>query len=354
MREFWKRHIIAAAALTGLVLLPGLAWAQGATGGLEDDLDEAVEDELDSGDAAEKPWSVSATFLTRAYQGMFVSLENQDDEFSSSNAKDTSHAFDRWLNLYVLTGGYSIGDFRLGAEFVASHWMTPGGGMNSPYELRFEDTTLSGSWSGCKIEPIDTTISAGYSLVAPTSVASRASGLIAVNTLSLSLSRTFVDNISLSYSLGGSWLPHRSTSPVFDEETVGIYRPAERVQTGVVVDGVNTEFGLTHSLSAGFPIVGDLKGSVGYSITKYWSYHRDNDDEYTSDYAVVGRGTADITTATAGLSYKLHDHVSLAGGIRTRQQPKTSDNSAFRFPWWNFEGAGSNASAIQMSVTGSY
>jgi hypothetical protein len=355
MRDIRNRYIIAALALAGLVLAPGLVWAQGdATGVVEDDLDEAVEEDLDSGDAAEKPWSVSATLLTRVYQGMFVDLQNQDDELSAAGTEDPSHAFDRWLNLYVLSGGYTLGDFSLGAEFVASHWMTPGGGLNSPYEMRLEDTTLSASWAGYTIEPIDTTVSASYSVVAPTSVASQAVGLIAANSLGVKVSKTFVDNISLSYSLGGSWLPHRATSPQFDEEVVDIYRPNEKAGNAVAVEGVNTEYGLTNSLAASFPIWGDLSGSVNYSITKYWTYDRDNDDDKTSPNAKVGRGTVDLTTATASLSYKLHKHVSLAAGVRTRQQPKTADNSAFRFPWWNFEGAAGNTSAVQMSVTGSY
>lgn len=364
MRDNFKKYLTGA-LLAGVVLVPNAAWATGgdpatrdsAIGSDEDDLDAAVDEELESGEAAEKAWSVSATLLSRVYQGTFVGLENEDPNLNPDNAKDPGYAFDRWLNLYVLDGAYTYQDFTFGAEVLWSHWLTPGGGLNEPYEVRFEDPSVSASWSGYNIEPIDTRVTAKYTASLPASDVSRTANLVLSNSLSAGLSHTFFDKLSLSYSLGGTWNAHTKKVATVDAETAQIYREDELLGNEVPsILGINTQFSLSNSFGASIPVWEDLSASIGYSITKYWTYHVDNNDEFKADadYIQTGRMTSDLSTATASLSYPIGEYVQVSGGIRTVQQPKSDDNSTFRFPWWNFDGAAGNRSAVQLVVSGSY
>jgi hypothetical protein len=362
MRDEFKKYITGA-FLAGAVLVPGAAFAQAGGNGnpvesAEDSLDEAVEEDLESGEVAEKPWSVSATVLSRGYQGLFVGLENEDTSLDPENADGTSSTYDRWLNLYVLAGSYGVDDFTFGAEVIWSHWLTPGGGYNEQYEFRFEDPAVTASWKGYEVEAIDTTISASYRADLPASDVSRTANLIVGNTLSATASRKFFDSLTLSYSLGGGWTPHTTEVATVSPEVAQIYRETDFNDNGGLsqLNGFNTQFSVTNALSASVPVWDKLNASVSYSITKYWTYHADNEDEMTPDVEGIqtGRMTADRTVASAGLSYPIGDYVNLGGGIRTVQAPKTDDNRSFRFPWWNFAGASGNASAFQLSVTGTY
>lgn len=364
MRDDFKKYLTGA-ILAGAVMAPGAVWAQvddvPSVGAAEEDLDEVVEEDLESGDVAEKPWSLSATLVNRFYQGMFTDLENDDPGLNPKNgqAADPSAAFDRWLNIYVLGGSYTYEDFSFGGEVLWTHWLTVGGGLNEPNEIRFEDASVSASWSGYTIEAIDTKVSAGYELGIPLSDVSRTSGLIVSNSLSAGVSRTFFDKLTLKYSLGGSWLPHDQKVATADPEVVGIFRENERVADDVVaIGGVNTEFALSNSLSASIGVWEDLRASIGYTFTKYWTYDQgytpDDPETPNVDGIQYGRMTSDLTTATASLSYPIGDYVSLSGGLRTVQQPKTPDNSSFQFPFWNFTSAARNSSAFQLAITGSY
>jgi hypothetical protein len=357
MRDTLKRYITGA-ILAGAVLIPGAAWADGGVlGNPTQTAGETVEEDLEAGEEEKKAWSVSATVLSRGYQGLFTGLENGDDGLSSENAADTSYSYDRWLNLYVLAGNYTVEDFTFGASMVWSHWLTPGGGLNEPYEFRIEDPSLTASWAGYEIAPIDTTISASYSAALPVSDVSRTSNMVLGSSLATTASRTFFDKLSLSYTLGGGWTAHTREDATVTADNVQIYREDEVVGNDLVqIGGLNTQFSLTNALGASFPIWDKLSGSVSYSMTKYWTYHVDNDDEMTPDVEGIqtGRGTADLTVASAALSYPVGDYVSLAGGVRTSQAPKSADNRTFRFPWWNFSSAAGNRSAIQLSVTGTY
>ncbi|QDG52943.1 hypothetical protein FIV42_20005 [Persicimonas caeni] len=365
MRDDFKKYLTGA-ILAGAVMAPGAVWAQtddpADAGAIEEDLDEAVEEDLESGEAAEKPWTVSATLLTRAYQGMFADPANQDPALDPRNgqAGPASAAFDRWLNLYVVSAGYSYEDFSFGADLTWSHWMTRGGGSVEPNEFRFEDTGLSASWSGYEIEPIDTTVSARYSATLPTSLESRTSNLIVGNTLTTSASKTFFEKLTLSYSLAGSWTPHTTEMATNAPDTVQILRETDPLTTasGEFPDNeyYNSQFALTNALSASIPVWDKLNASISYSLTKYWTYHVDNDDALAADIDGIqtGRMTSDVSIAAASLSYPIGDYVNVSGGIRTAQAPKTSDNSSFRFPWWDTTSAASNRSAFQLAITGTY
>lgn len=318
-----------------------------ADGTLEDD---------DTG--SDKKWSLSASVSTRVYQGMFVDLGNTDPSLDSPHAADISNSFSRWSNIYSLSAGYKLGDFRLDVAALASHWMSRAGGMNGPYEFRLQDLVLGATWDGYTVDAIDTHIGVNYALTVPTSAVSQTANQIVGNNLSLSVSRKFMRKLGLSYTLTGGWTPHTSTVATIDSDVAQIYREDEIVGNDIaVIGGYNTEFSLSHTLAASVPVWDKLSASASYTYGSYWSYsHSDGDDEYTPDVEGLqkGRNYGDGTVATAMLSYPIGKHVKLAGGISTSQRPKTSDNKGFRFPWWNFSGAAANRSSINLSVSGSY
>lgn len=305
-----------------------------------------------------KGWSVSAGVSTRFYQGMFVDLGNTDSNISSPYASDTSNSFSRWSNIYTLGAAYKLSDFNFGVNAAASHWLSRSGGIDESNEFRFQDLALTAGWNGYTIDPIDTKFSATYSLILPTSQISRASNLNVGNYLGLSLSRTFFEKLSLSYTLSGGWTPHSTPVATGDPDDIQIYREDEVVGNEIATVGnFNTQFSLTNSFVASIPVWEKLRAAVSYSYSGYWTYgSEDDDDGFTAQQEGIqtGRNYGDSTTATAGLSYPIGDYISVAGGISTSQQPKTSDNKSFRFPWWNFSGAAGNRSSINLSVSGSY
>lgn len=306
----------------------------------------------------DKKWSLSASVGTRIYQGMFVSLSNDSDELSNPHASEPSDAFARWSNVYSVGAGYRLDDFNLGIGLSASQWLTSGGGSLEPYEFRLHDVSLSAGWKGYNIEAIDTNISLSYGMSLPTSVYSRASNLILGNSLSLGVSRTFFEKLTLSYGLSGGWTPHTTSSPTVDRKIAQIFREDDIVGNEVqVVGGVSTEFSLSNSLSASFPIWDKLSGSVSYAYSRYWSHYRDVDEEFNADFDGLqtgGRNTGDGVSGSASLSYPLGSYLSVSAGISTSQQPKTSDNKSFRFPWWNFSGAAANRSSVNFNLSGRY
>src|SRR5690554_463534 len=318
----------------------------------------AVGDEQTGETDDDKSWSLTASLSTRIYQGMFVGLENPDSNLSSPNAASTSNSFSRWSNIYTVGAGLKVSDFNFSATAAASHWMSRGDGMNGPYEFRLQDLVLNAGWNGYNIDAIDTRIAANYTLTAPTSTVSRTANLIVGNYLGVSISKTFMRKLGLSYSITGGWTPHSESFATIDREDAQIYREDELIGNDVrIPGGYQTEFSLSHTFAASFPVWDKLRASATYTYGSAWSEHfADADDPFTSPQAGVqsGRNYGDGTTATAGLSYPLNDYLRLAGGISTSQQPKTDENRGFRFPWWNFNGAAANRSSVNLSLSGTY
>lgn len=353
MKGFRARSLLTVSALAAGLLLSSTAAAD--SGPIDEETGQLKEESEKQG----KSWSVAGTIVSRIGQGTFADLEN--DTGVEGEVAPNSTAYDRGLMIYVLSGSYTVGDFSFSPELVWTHWLTQGGGINSPGEFRFQDISLESSWSGVKIKPIDSRLSASLSMTFPTSDVSQAATKVMGFSGSLSLSKTFFDKLTLIGSMSGSKTFHRFKSPAVNPSKVGetnvLFREneAEDLSNGLVsVGGLNTEYALGGSLAASFPIYKKLRGSVSYGLTKYWTYHIDNNDELQSEYADTGRGTADLSSASVTLSYPILEYLSVSGGILTRQPPKTSDNQSFRFPFWNTQGAANNFSSIQLSVTGSY
>ena len=365
MRDL-KRYALVV-ALAAAWMFPATSFAQAiddnspAGAGASAESEEGDE-ETDTGEKSyeeTKNWSISGTVLSRIGQGTFADLENETNTKGEFAPNGT--AFDRGLLLYVLAPSYTLGDFSMSSEIVWTHWLTQGGGLNEPGEFRFQDMTLYGNWAGHTFEPIGLNLSAEVALTFPTSKMSQAASTILGTNASVSLSKTFFENITLQYTLGGGKTFHKYTSPRVELDTVGetnaLFRQGESEDLGnglVAVGGLNTSWSMTNGLALQVSIIEDLSATVSYSLTKYWTYKINNNDEFHAENADVGRGQADLSLASVNLAYAINDYLSVTGGIRTQQPPKTSDNESLRFPFWNTQGAANNFSVIQLGVTGSY
>jgi hypothetical protein len=383
MRDGFKIGLTGA-ALVALIGLPSTAFGQAAPPAdsdveasdeeLDEDVDAMIEEEAEE----KRPWGVSASIMTRVGQGTFV---QNDPDTEIGEELGAAEAFsNRVVNVYTLSGSYTLDDFTFGAELGFNHWLTRGGGTgsvpyssnaNKPNEFRIQDMGLSASWAGYNIEAIDTRVTASYAAYLPTSRVSQTENLILTNVLGTTLSKTFFEKLTLKYGLSGLWLPHTTTSPTVPQDVDTVQRDAALAQGAfsdissngqVKIPGRSLEWGLANSLSASIPIYEDLSFSASYGITKYWTYNADNDDQYTSQETTtdgeqvvdIGRGTADIVSTTVSLSYPVNEYLSLSGGLYTRGPAKTADNDALRFPFWNTQGAANNFSAVQFTITGSY
>lgn len=326
----------------------------------EDAAEEEVEGEMD--DEEDRDWSVSGSLRMRVGQGTFVSVAN-DTEYADE-IDDGSGAFNRVSLGVGISPTYRLGDYTLAGEIGFSQYLSAGGGSIRPYEGRFQDIELSASHEeGYTFDSIGVTLSPSANVTLPASKASRATTLITGTSLSLGVSKTFFDTLTLSYGLSGSRNFHQYTSPVVNIDEIGeenaLYRVdgTEAIEPGrfMMPGRLNTQWGLSHSLSAMAMFGGKVMAMVNYSLMNSWSYAAGGyDDEFSSQYQCKTRCSGQMAMGMINVNYILNETVSLSMGLSNAQSPKTSDQRSYNFPFWNFSGAASNSSSISMGIMGSY
>jgi len=308
--------------------------------------------------ASKKNWAVSVGLTTAIGQGTFVSVSND----SGLDVGDADEAYDRVNMVLSLVPSYNIADIvSVSASFAMVQWLTTGGGINEPGEFRFQDIGLGIDWAGHTIESANLSFGAGLSFGLPTSALSKATSLYVSTGIYGSVGWTLFQKLRLGYSLSLGKDFHEFTSPVIEDEIAGadnvIWRAggSERVSDGLTaIEGVNTEYSLSNSFSAGFAIWDKLRLSVSYVLTTFWAYDVFEEDEFTSPLADPGRGVGQSTRTDIVLSYPVHKYLNVSLGARTSVQPKTDDNRTFNFPFWNVDGAAANSSQIRIGLSSSF
>lgn len=358
----------------------------------EDDasVEKSSDDESEEAEKEEKPkpWSVGVSLGSRIGQGTFVNVSG-DSEFQDENCVDpivqgcvgdASNAFDRANLTYGINGSYTIKDFTFSTGLSLSQWLTPGGGLIRPNEVRLRDSGLGVGYKGWTIDSVGVSFRPSLGLSFPTSKFARVQTLILGTNLGLSISKQLFDRLGLSLSVGVGRNFHSSEAPLLDAEKLErelteeerdnlgdevrpeaiVFRPGEEVKPGLVaVGGVNTAWSLSTGIGASFAVYKKLRLSARYSISTSWTYAIDDnpDVEPEGDFIQGNRGVGQGFGTSVGLSYPVQlKKVSLgfSAGIGTGGYPKTSDNQSFRFPFWNTSGAASNASSIRLGVSASY
>lgn len=339
-------------------------------------------------DDSRKNWSVGVSVGTRIGQGTFVNVSN-DTEYADPNCVDpilqgcvgpANNAFDRVSMNYGINGSYQISDFSFSTGLSLSHWLTPGGGLNRPREVRLNDSGIGIGYKGWTIESVGVNIVPSLGLRLPTSKFARVQTLILGTNLGVGVSKTLFERLGLSLSVGVGKDFHSSKAPLLDVERLereldanqraslgdevrpeaAVFRSEEVVRPGLVaIGGVNSSWSLSTGISANWAIWKKLSMNASYRIGTSWTYAlEDNPDVVPQgDYIQGRRGVGQSFSTGVGLSYPVQvGDVALgfSAGIATGGYPKTSDNKSFRFPFWNTSGAASNASAVRFGVSASY
>jgi hypothetical protein len=355
-----------------LLILAGsstTAWAQDDEEETDIEVSEEDTEEDDEDDwYANKKWNISGGISNRVGQGTFVTPAN-DSQYSEDEIGSGSNAYDRVQMSYSLSPSYSfdplkdykVDDFSLSASLAVTQWLTQGGGVNYPREVRFQDIGLSLGWGGYSFDKAGIRLGGGLGFSLPTSKFSQIATTRLGTSASLSLSKQFVERINLSLGVSGGKTFHKYKSPAVDITRTGdgnvLFRAGggEDLQDNLVaIGGINTEYFVGTSISASLRIVDSLSFSASYSLGNFWTYQFDNDDELRSPYADAGRGFGQSVSTGVGLRYSFLDYFSISGGARSAMPPKTADNRSFRFPFWNMEGAAANRSSLYISLGASY
>ena len=263
---------------------------------------------------------------------------------------------------FSLSPSYTIADIvAVSASVAWTQSLVAGGGINEPNELRFQDVGLDASWTGHTFEAVPISVDAGLSLGFPTSDVSQTASLILGTSLNGSVSYNLFEKVRFAYSTSVGKDFHEFTSPVIEDSEVGaenaIWRAggSERVGAGLLaIDGVNTEWVWSNTLSASFPVWDKLRMSASYGLSTFWTYDVLKKDEFSNEVAQDGRGVGQSMSSSLTLSYPFLDYFSASAGIRTSTQPKTADNRSFNFPFWNVDGAASNASQLRFGISATY
>jgi hypothetical protein len=172
------------------------------------------------------------------------------------------------------------------------------------------------------------------------------------------LVRPFFERLTLALSLTGQKYWHgRKTASVSRDETDVLFRDGGAEDLGpnrVAIGGYNTEYLLSTGGTLQIKILDDLSANIYYGLNNYWTYDTGETDQFSSEFAQGGRGHSQLAIGQLQLSYSVNRYLKIKGGTLSIQPPKTADQNSFRFPFWNFEGAAANYSALQLAVEGRY
>jgi hypothetical protein len=157
---------------------------------------------------------------------------------------------------------------------------------------------------------------------------------------------------------------HQYSTPVLSEEDIAtdeanglkteLARQAgnERVDAGIAV-GMQNNVSHTWSnqLLAAYSFSDVLTLSLMYALGHGWGYESYPNDELTAVGAQGGSRRGDSSTADISLSYQAKDNFEIAAGVRTIASPRTADDKAIRFPFYEFDNAELNLSVFYLSAT---
>jgi hypothetical protein len=279
------------------------------------------------------------------------------DEFTVTNYN---------LMVFGLSGTYSSDIAGLSASLSMSltKFLTESGGSVFQNEARFGDISLSGSYGGFVTEE-NTGISLSASLSAriPTSDASRFTNLVTAVSPGLSLSRSF-GSLSLRYGFGFKYNFYENTSVVADLEDYDIAVLArdggsENIgEAQIALDtGVLTEYSFRNSLSMTYGWFEGFSTTLSFSLADAFTYDNGTitaDDEFTSEFAVPGRGHSQTMTGSISASYSFADYFSAGLSLSTTQLPLTADNQSVRFPFFDLETGNLSNTEMGISLGASY
>ena len=252
---------------------------------------------------------------------------------------------------YYFTNQLTLeGRFDLSAELTKSFTSTttaPRQVMPSDlfFTLRYQNA-YQGKYTG------DIGISPFLRIAAPTSFESRYRNQYLSLGVGFDLSRMIGEHVFLGYTLRASkYFNRTTTATVTGPVAVARSRGAEDMGSGEVSTGTpNVEWSLLDSLVGSYIINDQWSVSLSLSIINSWTYDVSPADRQTSANAKTGRGQRDETWGVLDVSYQPWEHVGFSLGLSSRQPAKTEDNSAFRFPFFDFRSLANNFTNLYFDV----
>lgn len=209
------------------------------------------------------------------------------------------------------------------------------------------------------------TVSPGVGLSVPISLASRRASTITVLSGNLAFARPF-GKLSPAYTFGmarGFHARQYSADDLSDAvDTTGarlcLARPGEPACN---LFGTNTQFSISNGLSLGYELTQKLSFSAGLSLVNAFKYSvaPAEPDEFTpkaldsngNPVARGGFGRSDRLSGSLGVAYQLNEAFGISAGMGTSGAPKTRDNKAFRFPFFDFIGPESNSTQYSLTLS---
>jgi hypothetical protein len=263
-----------------------------------------------------------------------------------------------------LVPGYQFADrTRIELSMSASQELTQNDGDSVPHQLLLSDLRLSVSRPLYRWESTKTQITGQLGVVAPTSLRSQFERLYTAVSGSLSLQQP-VDDFYFSFRTAFRKNFHQYTTPILSEDDIETDQAnglktelarqggSERVQAGIAI-GMQNNVSHTWSnqLLAAYSFSDALTLSLMYALAHGWGYESYPNDELTAAGAQAGSRRRDASTADISLAYQARDNFEIAGGVRTLTSPRTADDKAIRFPFYEFNNAELNLSVFYISAT---
>ncbi|MEL6182415.1 MAG: hypothetical protein AAFS10_25895 [Myxococcota bacterium] len=307
------------------------------------------------GEPIDAPINVSA-IVQGSFGAASVLAENettQTDFFLLNNSLSINWLVNpKWT--VSLSGGYS-------------QFLTRTGGINDQYEGRFQDTTLSASMFPLYVERNTGIIFlTGGGLTFPTSDLSQTQGLYTSANASLTAIKP-VGGMILVYSFGFTKNFHRYTSATVDgDEVDAIVREggAEDLDANrVAVDGVLPSFAISNFFLIIYNVLPKLQLRASLAYSDSWTYDNGTiteEDEFTNENAVAGRGHRQVVNGGFGARYLIMGDSFFGRSLSARLQfttvgqPLTDDNSGIRFPFWDFENGQASRTTVTLGFAGTY
>jgi hypothetical protein len=232
-----------------------------------------------------------------------------------------------------------------------------------PHDIRVSDARLTlGYGKFVNVGDGLFTMFTSFGLRFPTSLTSQFSHKILSLAGSISAGVKPTEWLSFGVGIGVLKNFNRFTNVVLDASdfSVPIVTRAdgnEEVGEALVATGGGiSEWIVNPSASVTFTFLEKFSVDIGFSYAAYFQYATDSQklDEFSSPNATEGRGIAELMTGTIEIGYQVLPYLGLALGTSTDQSPLSSDNSDFRFPFWDTTNGASNRQTFYFDVAGTF
>jgi len=253
---------------------------------------------------------------------------------------------------YSLTDKLTFGlGWSLGWEYTAPE---------SENGRRYAPSDISGSlshselwndaWSGLKL-------SGSLRAIAPTSFESRASNTITNLTVSPSLSKSFGERLSLSYTFAFTKFfvateYKGSTGSQYGDDGIANCLDSEREGSGCQGSSLNNNFSISNSLGLSYKITDKLSGSLGFGLARGWKLAPNGTVGTSEEGSWTKQGGDYRMTGSLSASYAVNQTYSVSGGIFTGQPALDSRQSRPRFPLFDFETPANGFTSFGLTISG--